>query len=114
MDWNANAANKFTGRATACALTLEALLSQLADELGGRPHVVDPRDGLARVERAGVEQVVRAVVGRRDRPEQHATGALEARQRVLLAERDRRQRGRQRPLHEAEPRRPAVVAREPL
>ena len=69
------------------AASCPARASSARDQLGRRPDVVDPRDGLAGVERAGVEEVRRAVVGRARRAEQAARGALGAHEPALESRR---------------------------
>src|SRR3954468_16468741 len=86
--------------------------TQLGNELRGGAKVVDARDALARVERPGVEQVVRSS-DRRGRAEERAVRALQPREPALLLERDAGEDRRERSVEGAHPGGAAPVAAEP-
>ena len=64
-------------RYRAAEWTFTASGHELADDLGRRAHVVDPRHGLAGIEGAGLEQRAGAVVGGRAGRQQRLRGAGE-------------------------------------
>src|SRR4051794_40375211 len=112
MAWNARGAQKLTASAF-LARKRSLLWHELTYERFGGAHVVDPRDALARVQRASVEKRVRPVVGRGERAEQRHAGSLQAGDEVLLGHRDRRQGRRERTLRQPYEPRAAVVAAQP-